>query len=681
METQLYKINTMFARQNGLPVYFAANQLIETPRAVYLYGRGTLEARTKFNNCFVCGRELTHPGSMKLGIGPICRGQDIRDEVAANMSQDEIDEIVGKRLVEMQVDQWLPKSCILQVLECDDAVQTPTDHKMLNNTKTSKPAKRATQVQYQNTGEAAIKIEFPFDREVLAEVKSIPGRRFHGEGRDKYWTAPRSIEAVEKLLSMDGFEVDQKLVDYLQASKVNVDDMDPNDINLGNGKLRKLFPFQKKGVAFLQAKDGRALIADEMGLGKTVQALAWLALHPAKRPAIIVVPASLKLNWAKEAKQWLNDPKVQILQGTKANTPIIGELIIINYDILSYWGEALAKVKPQVLILDEVHYIKSNQTKRTKAVRKLAKGMPHIIGLSGTPIVNRPVELLNAIRLIDKSIAPNPWQFLHRYCGARHNGYGWDFTGATNTEELHEKLANSIMIRRLKKDVLTDLPDKVRSFVPMELSNAKIYREAEQNFIKFVREHKGAQAAQKASNAQALAEIEGLKQLAVQGKIQAAIDWIADFLEVDGKLVVFATHKFVIDALMSRFSEVAVKVDGSVTGENRQKAVEAFQNNPHFRLFVGNIKAAGVGLTLTASSTVAFLELPWTPGDLTQAEDRVHRIGQKDSVSIHYLLAEGTIEEDIANLIDRKRKVLDSVLDGQKTDEQSLLQQLMEQYR
>jgi SWI/SNF-related matrix-associated actin-dependent regulator 1 of chromatin subfamily A len=282
--------------------------------------------------------------------------------------------------------------------------------------------------------------------------------------------------------------------------------------------------------------------------------------------------------------------------------------------------------------------------------------------------------------LIDETVVPNFWTYAQKYCGARHNGYGWDFSGATNTEELHEKLVNTIMIRRKKSEVLKDLPEKLRAFVPMELNNRDTYRNAEVDFINFVRQYKGQAAANRASNAQALAEIEGLKQLAVKGKMNQAIDWIENFLEVDGKLVVFAIHKFVIDMLMERFGNVAVKIDGSVSGVNRDQAVQRFQTDDATRLFVGNIRAAGVGLTLTAANNVVFLELPWTPGELTQAEDRCHRIGQQGNVTINFLLAENTIEEKIARLIDNKQRVLDSVLDGKETEEESLLSELINQY-
>ena len=168
--------------------------------------------------------------------------------------------------------------------------------------------------------------------------------------------------------------------------------------------------------------------------------------------------------------------------------------------------------------------------------------------------------------------------------------------------------------------------------------------------------------------------------MAVEAKLPHAIEWIDDFLDTGEKLVVFCTHKFVVDALMKEFSKEAVKLDGRTSGPDRQLAVDKFQNEPETRLFVGNIQAAGVGITLTAASSVAFLELPWTSGSLRQAEDRVHRIGQKNAVNVYYLLAEYTIEEKIATLLDDKRKVLDSVLDGKETEDSSLIMDLIENY-
>ncbi len=676
MKTFQFEIRQTFARSKEIPMIFIGQILKETQKAIYVYGHGSAETR-KTGRCCMCGRKLTHPVSVILGIGPECGKHFWNWDAVGGYTSENVERLKGK-LQDITINTWMPKSVVISQVNVEETVTVPTGHPMTETA--AKPAeitKLASLTSYKHTGEPAIKIEFPFSYETLDKVKQLSNRRFINEGAIKYWVAPAMLENIQKLITA-GFELDEALQTLLQTllNPVRVEDITPVEV-------AGLYPFQQQGVAFIEAKNGRALIADEMGLGKTVQALTWLDMHPEKRPVIIVVPASLKLNWAKEIKMWMKNtkPNVQLLNGTTPNIPLIGDVIIINYDILHAWVNALIATRPQILVLDEAHYFKNNTARRTKAVKKLGKYTRHIIALSGTPIVNRPVEIYNAVSLIDPTIfGRNFMEFGRKYCAGRHTGYGWDFNGASNTAELNKKLTDSIMIRRKKQDVLMDLPDKIYASVPMELDNEKEYRYAESNFIQFVREYNGADAAQKASAAQALTEIEGLKQLAIKGKLQQTLSWIENFLEVDGKLVVFAIHKATIDALMERFNPIAVKIDGSVTQADRQDAVDRFQNDPKIRLFVGNIKAAGVGITLTAASNVAVIELPWSPGDLSQAEDRCHRIGQKDSVTIHYLLAAGTIEEKIAALIDHKRHVLDQVLDGKETDESSLLSELLNTY-
>ena len=524
-----------------------------------------------------------------------------------------------------------------------------------------------------------IAIQFTYDAGLVSRVKTIRDRRYHGDGKVKYWTCPISLQAAISLKDW-GFELDKELNIILQKKEVNPALKKPKLIVL-KGFKKDLFNFQQDGLSFLEHKNGRALIADEMGLGKTIQALAYLQLHPSKRVAIIICPASLKLNWKKEIEEGLTTKdSVEVLEG-KTPHKTTASILIINYDVLASWLVYLKSLKPSVIIADECHYFKTNSSLRTKAVKKLAKGVPHFIALSGTPIVNKPIEIYNAVNIIDPFLMPNFMTYAKTYCGAKHNGFGWDYSGASNTSELHKKLTESIMIRRLKKDVLKDLPDKVRSFLPMKLSNRSEYERVENDFIEFIKETKGKEAAVKVSMAETLVQIEYLKQAAVDGKMESVIDWVKDFLESGNKLVLFATHKTAITKLMETFGKIAVKIDGSVTAKNRDKAVTDFQNDPKIKLFVGNIKAAGIGLTLTAASNVAFIELPWTPGDLSQAEDRCHRIGQKDSVNIYYLLAERTVEEEIASLLDGKRKVLDAVLDGIVTEEDSLLTELINKYK
>ena len=579
--------------------------------------------------------------------------------------------------------------------------------------------KTAKMIRFVATKEQGIRISFPFIQKDIDRVKTLFGRRYYNNGKDRYWTCPLTITNLENLYGWK-FKLDIKLLNILNEHKLKSKQKKIPQLTEVPGLRKTLMPFQFGGVSFLDYNKGRGLIADDMGLGKTMQALAYLQLHPEKRPVIIVTPASLKLNWKHEAITWLSKPEIQVLSGTDITIPLLGQIIVINYDILYAWVSTLLKIKPKVCIFDESHYFKNNKAKRTKAVMRLAKNIKHVIALSGTPIVNKPMEFFNVLKLIDPYLFPNRWLFGQRYCGAKNNGWGWTFDGSENAEELHQILTSSVMIRRRKKDVLKELPDKVFSMIPMELENQNDYNLAEVDFVKFIQgtvdtevkslERKLANQLdsfmkehgieeydfgthtlneekvkelkrEKVSNINVLTEIEALKQLAVKGKMKQTINWITDFLESGEKLVIFANHKFVINQLMEEFGKVAVKIDGSVSIQKRHKVVEEFQTNKNIRLFVGNIKAAGVGLTLTAASNVAILELPWTSGDLIQATDRCHRIGQKDTVNVYYLLAAGTIEEKIAKLLDTKQKILDAILDGKVTKQENLITELINLYK
>ena len=572
------------------------------------------------------------------------------------------------------------------------AVESETDkeaHRQKEKDDYRKKVAESSKAQVTLKDVSTMKIVFPYDLNTIAVVKSLSGRRFINDGPfDKYWTAPLCAESVEKLMSKTNIPVSEEIKTWLQRLQARKSkDIKLIDIEgVINGIL---YPFQHEGVSFIESRGGRALIGDEMGLGKTVQAITWIGLDKARLPAIVVCPASLKLNWQREIKQWLPMQDVVVINGksTGADMPLFKKAIyIINYDILGSWAPELMKLEPKTLVLDECHYIKNQKAQRTKIVNSMAGKVPYLICLSGTPIINRPIEMFNSIQLIEPSLFPSFFQYAQRYCGATHNGYGWDFKGATNTEELHQKLTDSIMLRRLKSEVLKDLPAKVRTVIPLEINNRRDYDRALKEFASSSKESGlidktiEATGGPKASNAgaDALVEIEKLKQLCIEGKMTQSIEWIENFLDQGQKLVVFATHKRTIDKLTEHFGKVAVKVDGSVTSENRQAAVDAFQNNDQVRLFVGNIKAAGVGLTLTAASSTCFLELGWTPGEHDQGEDRVHRIGQEaDSVNAYYLVGVDTIEEDIAELLDEKRGVLAAVLDGVEVEETSMLTELL----
>ncbi len=528
---------------------------------------------------------------------------------------------------------------------------------------------------------SGIQVKFNFPKgddrfgEILMKVKTLPDRRWIAE--EKYWRVGLSLEAGKKLKEW-GFEFSSGLQKWLDdltkpidEKVLNLSDLDP-----------RLFPFQREGVAFIESRNGRALIADEQGLGKTAQAISWLRLHPELRPVIVVCPASIKINWSREFSMWGSDnEKIQIISGKKNGYSLTGSIIIINYDILTAWLETLISYNAKALVLDEVHYCKGSNTLRTKSTKRLAKKASHVIALSGTPIINRPMEFFNPINMIRPDVFPSFWRFAQKFCGAKYNGFGWDFTGATNTEELHRLLTETIMLRRLKKDVLKDLPDKIYSIIPFEITNRKEYEKASMNIISWIAENIGKEEADRASQAEVLVEFEKLKQLAVKGKMESVKEWVSDFLESGEKLVLFATHILTLDILQQAFPEISVRLDGSTSQKDRQIAVDRFQTDEKIRLFLGNTQAAGIGITLHASSNVAHVELPWTPGSWLQATDRLHRIGQKNIVNVWALVAQDTVEEDIAVLLSDKAKVLSEVLDGKEVDQDTVLVELIKKMK
>lgn len=520
----------------------------------------------------------------------------------------------------------------------------------------------------------AEKIIIHSPREMAEVCKSLSERKWNPD--KKRWEAP--LKNLDEVIATFKDAILSPALQTETEKQKALKDMatkaqGKQEIKLKNGLA--LLPFQSAGVEFVEAVDGKALIADEMGLGKTIEALAYLYRHPDQRPAIITCPASLKLNWEREAQKWLAETeKIQVINGAEAKQ---GTIVIINYDILEKHAEYLKNLKAQAIILDESHYIKNYKAKRTKFAQELCKEIPHRILLTGTPILNRPCEIWTQLNIVRPQEYDNFFSFGKRYCNAKKTRWGWDFGGASNGQELHERL-KTIAIRRKKAEVMTELPPKRRAYIPFKISNQKDYNEASENTIAFIQEKKGQGKADAATRAEMLARIELLKQVAVQGKMEAIQNWIDAFLESGEKLVVFATHHFVIDALMEKYGAVAVKLTGDDSQEARQKAVDNFQNRPETRLFIGNIQAAGVGITLTAASNVAILELGWNPATMMQAEDRVHRIGQKNAINVSYLLARNTIDETIARLLEEKSANIDAAMDGKEVAEYTVLDKLIE---
>lgn len=446
-----------------------------------------------------------------------------------------------------------------------------------------------------------------------------------------------------------------------------------------------LMPFQETGVSKIYSFRGRALLADEMGCGKTIQALAWIARIPRRRPVLIICPASLKYMWQHEAWDKFK-LRARVLSGMGPRNPeaeIKDDIIIINYDILHSWEKILLKRPPVVVILDECHYAKNKGARRTKAARHVAQDAASVVGLSGTPMTNKPVELWSVLNIIRPDIFPDFSAFTWRYCSPRHTYWGWKFDGAENRGELFSILKKHVMIRRLKKDVAPELPDKVHTIIPFKLNSvkAKEYEKAKTNFITWLKE-KSPNKANRARKAQAIVKVGYLLRLCCELKMDQTIGFLRDFMASNPgkKLVGMTGHTAVIDRLSAEFPN-SVKVNGSVTGEDRAAAVKRFTNASAEKItfFFGNWKAAGTGLNLQVAHNLVVLDPPWTPGDLLQGQDRVHRIDQKEIVIIWYLFLKGTVEEDWMEILRKRTIIVKEILDGQRAmKEENLFNKLFD---
>lgn len=524
-----------------------------------------------------------------------------------------------------------------------------------------------------------IEIRFPYDRELVEAVKRVPGRNWHSE--EKMWSCPPSKDAI-KFMEWHGFLLGLRLKEWISdKTPVPV----PTELNIP-GLRCTLRPYQVEGVRRIEGFKGRAILADSMGLGKTAQAIAWLQLHKQERPAVILCPAVGKEMWARKCEEWMDGKeKIVVLSGkTPDPTQFKGAtILILNYDIVGNktdktknkagyiqikeqnytgWVDYLLDHGIKIIVADEAHNLKNDRSQRGIAGLKMLKQIRYALPMSGTPIDNRPYEYWPLLTNLASHIFRNRRTYGKRYCaGTKASGY-WDFTGASNLEELHEVLEENIMIRRLKEDVLKELPPKVRAVVPIDV-DLRAYRKAEAEIW--------------ADDEITLAKLTKLRQAAVSAKLKACGDWVEDFLETGEKLIVFAHHHFVMDHLRERFSAKyrLAEISGQTKG-SRQEQEDLFQNDPSCKLFLGS-KSAKELITLTAASNVAFVEFFDTPGEMAQAEDRAHRIGQTGSVNVWFLIAAGTIEEDHAALLDAKLEVVTGVLDGKAVETDDLIMELL----
>jgi len=495
-----------------------------------------------------------------------------------------------------------------------------------------------------------INVAYKYHAGVVTAIKLSLCRKYNPI--DKSWDIalsdiPALIERLKKFESeIDYTSLLQFIPKESEKQEIILCDM-PNII-------RKPFEHQLQASKFLLEKK-KAILADEMGGGKTTSAI--IASYNIKGKKLVVCPASLKLNWKKEILLIDSTAKIGIING-KTITELNGnDWYIINYDILSKHLESILKTNFTSVIFDECHYIKSidNSGKPTanrgKSALKITENIPNVFMLTGTPITNKTKDIYNTLKAIEHPLSIKWMNFALRYCGAYKEQYGWNMDGTSNTNELHEKL-KPFMMRRLKSELL-ELPEKIRSFIPVEI-NVKEYNNLFNDYMA-EREHieKGKQ----------LVKLNALRHLLAIQKINSTIEQIENLVEQEKSVVIFTCYDEVVKQITNKFPS-AKTITGHDNQLQRQQTVDNFQNK-NIKILVCNIIAAGVGLTLTASDTVIFNDFDWTPANHAQAEDRIHRIGQDQKCNILYMYADNAeMDKKLSIILEEKLANINQIIDN-----------------
>jgi len=528
-------------------------------------------------------------------------------------------------------------------------------------------------------------MSFAYDPVKVKAVKAIPSVTWHA--KTMAWRAPISsltecIEWAEKFnqpIPADLNQLASKLKETHDESVMQSRSVDA-DIEVAG---LPLLPYQRAGVKYAaQAK--RCFIADDMGLGKTLQAIATLEYVRDSYPAVVVCPPNLVLNWQKEYEKWLPERKVVTVTDRKTFPEHKDfDVLVIGYSNINHWQKQIKDFRS--FVFDESHYIKSPTSQRTKAAIKIARTAPRqgiILCLTGTPVTNRPAEYASQLDVLGKlNTFGGLWGFYRRYCGAFRDRFGqWNISGNSNLDELNEKLRGNCYIRRTKDQVLKDLPPVRHANIIVAGSPTQMaeYRKAERDIVEYLVERAKQIALElgtspgsaavvakiKAEANEHLVRISVLRRLAAKAKMDSVVEFIESHKEAGLKVVVAAHHRDVVDEIANKFG--GLKIQGGMLVEEVEAAKSRFQEEPteDAPVIVLSIQAAKTGHTLTASQDVLFVELPWTPADVDQTYSRCHRLGQKGSVTATYLLCEGTVDEEIYNLISRKRGVVNAATDG-----------------
>jgi len=535
-------------------------------------------------------------------------------------------------------------------------------------------------------GEKTINVYFPYSPGLVTLVKTVPGGRFK-PGEVPRWEFPPSSFAARKLrdaLLPLNFDITP------DVSRLALEDqrlLKAKEQRSGKIYDERLFDFQRQAIDFLNAAKGRAIIADQMGLGKTIETIAWWDQWDGGR-LLVVSPAIGTYKWAEELDIWSKEKRnpIQVIDGyTAPFTKFRAGTLICSYNVMTKRHEELLDWA-DCLVLDEFHYVKGRPSgkkykgvQRVDAAIKLAESIPYLLGLSGTPFWNRPIEMFNMLHMVDPAAWDNVFSYGYRYCGGR-DFKGHMFVGSTNTEELRERLA-TVMIRRLKDEVLADLPDLTRTLIPIDIGNLKEYARTERDIYEELVAMKPGAGFYNV----AFREMARLRYIIGQGKAIVAADWANDFLsQSDERLVLAIHHKDVANYLANKLEKWGtVKIVGDTPQDVRLKFAKRFQNLDKIRVAIISL-AGGEAIDLFSENgpknrTILFIERQWTPGQEEQIESRLHRLGQKENVTAYYLMARKTIDEKMATLVERKREVFRKLVDLEEI-ETTVMQDLLAEF-
>ena len=525
----------------------------------------------------------------------------------------------------------------------------------------------------------------------------------------RWWTP--NPEVALKLKSYADAAASEELNNHIRRQKQEMESSAATDADIYIPVPDGLayLPYQKAGIAYA-ARRQAALIADEMGLGKTIQAIGLINYDISIRRVLVVCPASLKINWAREMDKWLVR-KLSIGVASSTEWPET-HVVIINYDIIDRHIEHIHSVLWDLLVLDEAHYVKNPDAKRTKLILGKRTWDPESgswivhqrpiearkrLALTGTPILNRPQEFWNIVDFCTRHLSyqqkPEHFRsrtrFYARYAGYQQGYYGWEFTGPQNLEELQAEARRLFMVRRLKSQVLTELPPKIRQVIEVPSEGFERVldeeRKAYQNASDRIAEARSKMLVMRASGSEeeyreavrelraaytvAFSDMAKVRHMVGVATLKAASALIEEILESGNKIVFFCHHHDVIHGLQEICEKKlgpgsTVLFYGEMSAENRQQSVDRFQNDKSVLVFIGSIQAAGLGITLTAASHVVFLELDWVPSNIAQAEDRLHRIGQPESVLVQHLVLQDSLTAHMAKVLVEKQQVIETALDG-----------------